>query len=44
VDDTRSCHGDGFDAIEYGIELDLDDRTTVSAVSKTLGHSEALLV
>jgi hypothetical protein len=38
-----SWHANGFDAMDYGIELDLDDGTTVAAIWKTFNHNEALL-
>jgi hypothetical protein len=39
-----SWHANGFDAIDLGIELDLDDGTTVALTWKVLEHNEALLV
>jgi hypothetical protein len=41
---SPSWHADGFDALDYGVELDLDDGTTVAMIWKTFNHNEALLV
>lgn len=39
-----SWHADGFDALDHGLELDLDDERTVAAAWQVPGYNEALLV
>jgi len=36
-------HGDDFHALDFGLEIDLDDRTTWSFIWQQAGSNEALL-